>query len=201
MARYTGPRVRIIRRFLQELPGLTSKTTEARPYPPGQHGPTSRSKPSSYRIRLDEKQKLRFNYGLSERQLRSYFKRATHIKGDKGHTLLALLESRLDNLVFRAGFAPTIPGARQLIQHGHVRINDKKVDIASMMPRVGDTIALAETSKVIPMVAASWASRALEVPACLEVDDAKMQAKLVQKPAREQVPFSIKEHLVVEFYS
>jgi small subunit ribosomal protein S4 len=106
MARHTGPRLKIVRRFQAPLPGLTQKNGERRPYPPGQHGPGRRSKLSDYRIRLEEKQKLRFNYGLTERQLRKYYKKATKTKGDTGALLLQILERRLDNCVFRAGFAP-----------------------------------------------------------------------------------------------
>src|SRR3954466_3613160 len=120
MARYTGPRLKIIRRFGQHLPGLPRKSAENRPYPPGQHGLSRKPKASDYRIRLEEKQKLRANYGLTERQLRTYFKRAIRAKGDTGGNLLAMLESRLDNVVFRGGFAGTIPSARQLVSHGHI---------------------------------------------------------------------------------
>src|SRR5690606_2441783 len=115
MSRYTGPRVKILRRFGQQLPGLSRKSLERRPYPPGQHGQRRRRKSSDYRVRLEEKQKLRYNYGIGERQFRIYIKRATRAKGDTGLRLLQLLEGRLDNVIFRAGYAPTIPAARQLV--------------------------------------------------------------------------------------
>jgi small subunit ribosomal protein S4 len=201
MARYNGPRLKIIRRFQQDLPGLTGKTAENRPYPPGQHGPSSRSKPSAYRIRLDEKQKVRYNYGLTEKQLRRYVNRASRTKGDAGEVLLCLLEGRLDNLVFRAGFAPTIPAARQLVGHGHITVNGKVVDIPSMGPKPGDVIGLAPMSKQIPRIAALWPERSLELPASLSIDEKQMRATLVQHPTREQVPFYVQENLIVEYYS
>lgn len=201
MARYTGPRLKIVRRFQEPLPGLTQKNGERRPYPPGQHGPGRRSKLSDYRIRLEEKQKLRCNYGLSERQLRRYFKRAIKTKGDTGALLLQLLESRLDNAVFRAGFAPTIPAARQLINHGHVLVNKKKVDVASYSLRANDVVELKEASLKIPMVQSTLQARPLEVPSYLSVDADKGQFTFTGQPAREDVPVDVQEQLIVEFYS
>ena len=128
MSRYRGPRLRITRR-LGDLPGLTRKAAK-RSNPPGQHG-SARRKRSEYAIRLEEKQKLRFNYGISERQLVRYVKKARAMEGSTGSNLLKLLESRLDNVCFRLGFGPTIPGARQLVNHGHVIVNGKPLDIAS----------------------------------------------------------------------
>ncbi len=128
MSRYRGPRLRIVRR-LGDLPGLTRKAAR-RSYPPGQHG-QARRKRSEYAIRLEEKQKLRFNYGLSERQLVRYVKKARRMQGSTGTNLLQLMEMRLDNIIFRLGFAPTIPGARQLVNHGHITVNGRVVDIAS----------------------------------------------------------------------
>jgi len=151
MARYRGPRLRIIRR-LGELPGLTQKTCE-RNFPPGQHGPkkkltgNQKSKESQYAIRLKEKQKLRFNYGISERQLISYVREARRRSGSTGEILLQLLEMRLDNIVFRLGFAPTIASARQLISHGHIAINGIRTNIPSYLCKINDTISVAENSK------------------------------------------------------
>lgn len=201
MARNTGPRLKIVRRFQEPLPGLTQKNGERRPYPPGQHGPGRRAKVSDYRIRLEEKQKLRFNYGLSERQLRRYFKRAIKTKGDTGALLLQLLESRLDNVVFRAGFAPTIPGARQLINHGHIRVNNKKVDIASFVVRVNDVVSVREKSRKIPVVVSTLAARPLELPSYLTVDSEKFEATINGAPTRDDVPVDVQEQLIVEFYS
>ena len=147
MSRYRGPRLRIVRR-LGDLPGLTTKTTE-RLYPPGQHGPakaTKKSSTSEYGIRLQEKQKLRFNYGVSEKQLFSYVKEARRLPGATGTLLLQLLEMRLENIVFRLGFAKTIPGARQLVNHGHITVNGKRVNIPSFQCKPNDIISVRDKS-------------------------------------------------------
>ena len=141
MARYKGPRVKKLRALGVDLPGLSRKSRERRPYPPGQHGNVGHKKTTEYGRRLMEKQKLRFNYNVSERQLRRLVKEARSSKTATGQKLLELLESRLDNVVFRAGFAPTIPAARQLTGHGHVTVNGKRVDIASYRVKQGDVIA------------------------------------------------------------
>jgi len=201
MARFTGPRLKIIRRFSQHLPGLTRKSAENRPYPPGVHGTGRRPKASDYRIRLEEKQKLRFNYGLNERQLRSLFKKAAQAKGDTGQNLLQLLESRLDNVVFRAGFAPTAPAARQLVGHGHLKVNGKKVDIPSYRLRVGDMLTLREKSKKHPLVAESFPAPSLEVPTYLTRDLGKLEATFTAVPTRDDIPLDVQENLIVEFYS
>jgi small subunit ribosomal protein S4 len=201
MARYTGPRLKIIRRFGQHLPGLTRKSAENRPYPPGQHGLSRKPKASDYRIRLEEKQKLRANYGLTERQLRTYFKRAVRAKGDTGQNLLTMLESRLDNVVFRAGFAGTTPSARQLVAHGHIRVNGKKVDIPSYRVKSGDVVTLRERSKKIMQITEQFASPVLEVPSYLSRDEGSLQATISSEPTREDVPLDIQENLIVEHYS
>ncbi|HJN37012.1 MAG TPA: 30S ribosomal protein S4, partial [Prochlorococcaceae cyanobacterium Fu_MAG_50] len=141
MSRYRGPRLRITRR-LGDLPGLTRKAAK-RSYPPGQHG-QARRKRSEYAIRLEEKQKLRFNYGISERQLVRYVKKARAQEGSTGTNLLKLLENRLDNVCFRLGFGPTVPGARQLVNHGHLTVNGRVVDIASYQCKAGDVVAVRE---------------------------------------------------------
>jgi len=199
MSRNRGPRVKIVRKYQEPLPGLTSKTGERRPYPPGQHGPGRRPKVSDYQVRLAEKQKLRHNYGLSEKQLRRYYKRMVRAKGDTGAMLLTLLESRLDNVVFRAGFAPTIPAARQLICHGHVKVNGKRVDRSNYFPREGDKIELQSASLKIPMVQTSLASRALELPSYLTVENDV--ANYSGTPTRDDVPVDVQEQLIIEFYS
>lgn len=201
MARYRGPRLKIVRRFQEPIPGLTQKNGERRPYPPGQHGPGRRSKVSDYRVRLQEKQKLRCNYGLTEKQLRRYFRRAAKGKGDTGAMLLQLLESRLDNAVFRAGFAPSVPGARQLVAHGHVTVNQKKVDIASYLLREGDVIGLREKSLKIPVVQTTLAARPLELPSYLSFDDSSKTATITAQPSRDDVPVEVQEQLIVEHYS
>ncbi|MEZ4272790.1 MAG: 30S ribosomal protein S4 [Myxococcota bacterium] len=201
MARFSGPRLKVVRRFGQHLPGLTRKSAENRPYPPGQHGLGRRPKPSDYRIRLEEKQKLRFNYGLSERQLRKYFRKAAASKGDTGQNLLRILESRLDNVAFRAGFAPTIPAARQLVAHGHLHINGKRVDIPSYMVRAGDVLKLREKAQKNAMFADNFAAPTLEIPSYLSRDDAKMEATFTGDPTREDVPIDLQENLIIEHYS
>jgi small subunit ribosomal protein S4 len=201
MARYTGPRLKKVRRFQAPLPGLTQKNGERRPYPPGQHGPGRRSKLSDYRIRLEEKQKLRLNYGLSESQLRQYYRRSTKTKGDTGALLLQLLERRLDNCVFRAGFAPTIAAARQLVNHGHVRVNDAKVDIASFLLASGHKISLAEKAKKIPLVVSTIGSRPLELPSYLTVDAENFVATMTDLPSRPDTPVEVQELLIIELYS
>ncbi|KMW70350.1 30S ribosomal protein S4, partial [Limnoraphis robusta] len=152
MSRYRGPRLRIVRR-LGDLPGLTRKVAR-RAYPPGQHG-QARRKRSEYAIRLEEKQKLRFNYGLSEKQLLRYVKKARRATGSTGQVLLQMLEMRLDNTIFRLGMAPTIPGARQLVNHGHVTVNGRVVDIASYQCRPGDLVGIKNREKSREMVKAN----------------------------------------------
>ncbi|MEM9245565.1 MAG: 30S ribosomal protein S4, partial [Cyanobacteria bacterium P01_F01_bin.153] len=139
MARYRGPRLRVVRR-LGELPGLSRKTPK-RAYPPGQHG-QGRRKRSEYAIRLEEKQKLRFNYGVSERQMLRYVRKARRASGSTGTVLLQLLEMRLDNTIFRMGLAPTIPAARQLVSHGHILVNERRVNVPSYQCREGEVITV-----------------------------------------------------------
>jgi len=201
MARFRGPRLKVVRRFGQHLPGLTRKSAENRPYPPGQHGLGRRPKPSDYRIRLEEKQKLRMNYGLSERQLRKYFRNAVAHKGDTGLMLLQMLESRLDNVVFRAGFAPTIPAARQLVHHGHITVDGKRVNVPSYILKANEVVGIREKSKAIPTVAESFPAPTLEVPSYLSRDDGKMEATFAGSPTRDDIPLDIQENLIIEHYS
>lgn len=199
MARYRGPRLRITRR-LGELPGLTRKTAR-RAYPPGMHG-QNRRKRSEYAIRLEEKQKLRFNYGVSEKQLIRYVKKARRIQGSTGQVLLQLLEMRLDNSVFRLGMAPTIPGARQLVNHGHITVNGQVVDIASYNCRPGDVIAVRDRENSKKLVEQNLQYPGLaNVPTHLEFDKAKLEAKVTGLCEREWVALNINELLVVEYYS
>lgn len=199
MSRYRGPRLRITRR-LGDLPGLTRKSAR-RAYPPGQHG-QARKKKSEYCVRLEEKQKLRFNYGLSEKQLRRYVQKARRVAGSTGLILLQLLEMRLDNTVFRLGMAPTIPGARQLVNHGHVTINGKVVDIASYQCRPGEVITVREREASKKLVEANLQYPGLtNLPSHLEFDKTKIIGKVNGLCEREWVALQINELLVVEYYS
>lgn len=200
MSRYTGPRVRVLRALGTELPGLSRKKIERRPFPPGQHG-QARKKLSEYGLRLLEKQKLRMNYGLSERQLLRLMVEAHSGKGNSGERLLAFLEQRLDNAVFRAGFARTIPAARQLIRHGHLLVNGKKLDIPSYRIRKGDVIALGERSKQLAPVLASLATPLEVQTPWLALEPEARRAKVVELPDSSSVPFAINVQRVVEFYS
>lgn len=201
MARYRGPRLRVIRR-LGDLPGLTRKAVPSRrAYPPGQHG-QARKKRSEYAMRLEEKQKLRFNYGLTERQLVRYVRRARRVSGSTGLALLQLLEMRLDNIIFRLGMAPTIPAARQLVNHGHVTVKGRVVSIPSYQCRPGDEIGirnkensrrLAEENLKFPGLA--------NLPTHLELDKNKLMAKVNSVVEREWVALQVNELLVVEYYS
>ncbi|BAI93767.1 MULTISPECIES: 30S ribosomal protein S4 [Arthrospira] len=199
MSRYRGPRLRVARR-LGDLPGLTRKTAR-RAYPPGQHG-QARRKRSEYAVRLEEKQKLRFNYGLSERQLLRYVRKARRASGSTGQVLLQYLEMRLDNTVFRLGMAPTIPAARQLVNHGHITVNGKVVDIASYQCRPGEIIGVRNRDKSREMVKANLQYPGLaNVPSHLELDKNNLTATVNGVIEREWVALSINELLVVEYYS
>ncbi len=199
MSRYRGPRLRIVRR-LGDLPGLTRKSPR-RAYPPGQHG-QDRKKRSEYAVRLEEKQKLRFNYGINERQLLRYVRKARRASGSTGQVLLQLLEMRLDNTVFRLGMAPTIPGARQLVNHGHVTVNGRVVDIASYQCRPGDVVAAKdkETSRKLVEQNLQYPGLA-NLPNHLEFDKAKLTGKVNSVIEREWIAIQINELLVVEYYS
>ena len=204
MARYRGPKLRIIRR-LGELPGLTQKNC-TRDFPPGQHGPKKRGsgnqkgKESQYAVRLKEKQKLRFNYGISERQLISYIREARRRKGSTGEILLQLLEMRLDNIVFRLGFAPTIPAARQLISHGHILINNNRVNIPSYICKINDSISIAQSSQKFVKNSLEAFNNAMAAPH-LDVNQEKLSALVTNVVPRENIGLEINELLVVEFYS
>ncbi|ACK70970.1 ribosomal protein S4 [Gloeothece citriformis PCC 7424] len=199
MARYRGPRLRVVRR-LGELPGLTRKNAR-RAYPPGQHG-QNRRKRSEYAIRLEEKQKLRFNYGVSEKQLIRYVRRARRATGSTGQTLLQLLEMRLDNTVFRLGMAGTIPAARQLVNHGHILVNDRVVDIASYQCRPGDVIKVRDQDKSRKLVQANMEYPGLaNLPSHLEFDKNTLIGKVNGVIEREWIALNINELLVVEYYS
>ncbi len=199
MSRYRGPRLRIVRR-LGDLPGLTRKSAR-RAYPPGQHG-QNRKKRSEYAIRLEEKQKLRFNYGLTEKQLLRYVRRARRVTGSTGQVLLQLLEMRLDNTVFRLGIAPTIPAARQLVNHGHITVNGRVVNIASYQTRPGEEIAVRDREASRKLVEANLQYPGLaNLPTHLEFDKNKLVGKVNSVIEREWVALQVNELLVVEYYS
>ena len=199
MARYTGPIFKKSRRF-----GFSvlenGKELAKRPYAPGDHGQDRRKKLSNYGIQLQEKQKLRFMYGLSEKQLHKLFVRALKMKGVNGENLLRLLESRLDNLVYRIGFATTRKGARQLVNHGHIVVNGKKVDIPSYEVKPGDIIGLAENDKELAIVKASLEALHSRVE-YVSFDDKKMEATYVRLPERSELSADIDEALVTEYYN
>ena len=199
MSRYRGAVLRITRR-LGELPGLTRKSTK-RNSRPGQHGDQAR-KPSEYAIRLEEKQKLRFNYGVTEKQLLRYVRDARRIKGSTGEALLQLLEMRLDNIVFRLGMAPTIPAARQLVNHGHVCVEGKRVSIPSYQCQAGETISVRSNSRSKQLVESYLAFPGLaNIPSNLEFDKANLKGKINGIIERDWVALQLNELLVVEYYS
>ncbi|MCB9555634.1 MAG: 30S ribosomal protein S4 [Deltaproteobacteria bacterium] len=201
MARYTGPRLRKMRALGVDLPGLSRKSLERRPYPPGQHGQRRRGRVSDYGRQLVEKQKLRYNYGVGERQFRRLVKEAKASKMATGEKLLELLERRLDNVVFRAGFAPTIPAARQLTKHGHFMVNGRRVDIPSYRVRVGDTLTIRPRSQELACIKESLAAPALTVPDWLEFDSGQVAARVAALPDSGAVPFDVEVQLVVEYYA
>ena len=200
MSRYTGPKLRKMRRLNCYLPGLTRKEPKTRTGTPGMHIHRF-PKLSDYALRLREKQRLRFNYGLHEGQLRRMFQRALRMKGDTGVNLLTLLEARLDNVVFRAGFAPTIPAARQLVTHGHVLVNGRKLDIASYTVRPGDTISIHERLKKGTTVFEGQKEFMRLIPSFIEVDTEQISAQVVGRPSREDVMLDVDANLIIEFYS
>jgi small subunit ribosomal protein S4 len=199
MSRYRGPRLRLVRR-LGELPGLTRKQAK-RKYPPGQHG-QNRRKRSEYALRLEEKQKLKFNYGLTERQLLRYVRRARRVKGSTGLVLLQLLEMRLDNTVFRLGMAPTIPAARQLVTHGHITVDGEVVSIPSYGCKPGQVIGVKNSEKSRRLVEQNLENPGLlHTPPHLELDKDKLTAKINGVVDREWVALQVNELRVIEYYS
>lgn len=183
-----------------QLPGLSSKSYERRPYPPGQHG-QRRRKISEYGMRLQEKQKLCKNYGVTEKQLRKLMIAARAAKGPTGERLVEFLERRLDNVVFRAGFARTIPGARQLVNHGHVMVDGKRVDVASYSVKSNQTITFRERSTKLTAVSGALDNPQAFQTSWLEVDKDARAAKVTTMPDAASIPFNIEVQLVVEFYS
>ncbi|MEX0746655.1 MAG: 30S ribosomal protein S4 [Rhodothermales bacterium] len=199
MARYRGPKQKIARRFKEPIFG-PSKSLERKPYPPGQHGRSRRSKESEYSVQLKEKQKAKYTYGLLERQFRNLFDKASRKKGVTGENLLKFLEARLDNTVFRLGFARTRRQSRQLVTHGHVMVNEQIVDIPSYLLRPGDTIAIRPKSRSVEVIVESVKRNRRTFP-WLEVDRNELRGKFLDFPAREDIPEQIREQLIVELYS
>ncbi|MCX7748617.1 MAG: 30S ribosomal protein S4 [Clostridia bacterium] len=206
MARYTGASCRLCRRegeklYLKGERCYTDKCSVAkRVYAPGQHG-QQKKKLSEYGIQLREKQKARRFYGILESQFRKYFDMAAKKKGITGENLLKILESRLDNIVFRLGLATSRPEARQLVRHGHFTVNGNKVNIPSYLLKAGDVISVREKSRTSPKIKALADNAGTKKPAWLEYNADNMTGKLVSLPAREDIDVNIKEHLIVELYS
>lgn len=200
MARYTGPRTKRSRRARQLLDENKAKYFDRRPYPPGQHG-RGRIRESQYQIQLREKQKLRFMYGVLEKQFRKYYKNAAKKSGITGTNLLVILESRLDNVVYRSGLASTRPQARQLVNHGHFLVNGNKVDIPSFEVKAGDIVTVRERSKDILPIVHSIDTVGRQVPEWLTVDTSKKSITVDSMPSREMIDTEIKEQLIVELYS
>jgi len=201
MARYIGPRSRIARKFGEPIFG-PDKYLERKNYPPGQHGMTKkRKKTSEYGIQLREKMKAKNTYGLLERQFRNTFEKASRSKGVTGEVLLQLLESRLDNTVFRLGVAPTRAAARQLVSHRHITVNGNVVNVPSCQLKPGDIIGVREKSKSLEAITDSLTGRRFSKLPWLEWDDAQMAGKYMSVPQRSDIPEDIKEQLIVELYS
>ncbi|MDX6151986.1 MULTISPECIES: 30S ribosomal protein S4 [Marinococcus] len=199
MARYTGPTWKKSRRFGISLSG-TGKELEKRPYPPGEHGPTQRRKLSEYGVQLQEKQKLRFMYNLNERQFLRTFNIAGKLPGVHGENFLILLESRLDNLVYRLGLSRTRRGARQLVNHGHITVDGNRVDIPSYRVEPGKTISVREKSRNMSAIQDALEANSF-VPEYLTFDADNLQGTYSRYPERSELPAEISEALIVEYYS
>jgi small subunit ribosomal protein S4 len=200
MARYTGPRTKVSRRARQLLDENKAKYFDRRPYPPGDHG-RGRIRESQYLIQLREKQKLRFMYGVLEKQFRRYYKEAARQSGITGTNLLVILETRLDNVVYRSGLARTRPQARQLVNHGHFLVNGRRVDIPSYQVRGGDVVTVKERSlEILPILhAVDTGDRT--VPEWMDVETDERKITIKDLPSREQIDTEIQEQLIVELYS
>tara|TARA_R110001592_G_scaffold76899_1_gene231851 strand:- start:1393 stop:1998 length:606 start_codon:yes stop_codon:yes gene_type:complete len=200
MARYTGPKSKIARKFREPIFG-PDKALEKKNYPPGQHGPNKRrGKQSEYAIQLAEKQKAKYTYGILEKQFSNLFVKASRAKGITGENLLSLCESRLDNVVFRLGISPSRSGARQLVGHRHITVNGKLVNIPSYVVNEGDVIGVREKSKSLEAISSSLAANPVKVE-WLDWDAHMMTGRFIKSPERAQIPENIKEQLIVELYS
>ena len=200
MARYIGPKSRIARRFGEAIFG-PDKVLDKRNYAPGQHGVNRRKKNSEYGTQLAEKQKAKYTYGVLERQFRLLFAKASRIKGITGEILLQLLESRLDNIVYRLGIAPTRAAARQLVSHKHITVDGQVVNIPSYSVKAGQIVGVRERSKSLEVIANSLAGFNHSKYPWLEWDETVKAGKYLHTPERADIPENIKEHLIVELYS
>ena len=200
MARYTGPKSKISRRFGEPIFGA-SKALQKKAYPPGMHGRGRRKKQSEYAVQLMEKQKVKYLYGMLEKQFENLFHKAAAKGGITGENLLALLESRLDNTVYRLGIAPTRRAARQLVLHKHITVNGEIVNISSYTLRAGDIVAVREKSKSLEAITNSLSARNARQFSWLEWDGKEMAGKFISAPARDLIPEKIQEQLIVELYS
>ncbi|MFT5860131.1 MAG: small subunit ribosomal protein S4 [Flavobacteriaceae bacterium] len=201
MARYTGPKSKIARRFKDPIFG-PDKSLDKRQYGPGQHGPNRRrGKQSEYAVQLGEKQKAKYTYGILERQFSNLFDKASRMKGITGENLLQLCEARLDNTVYRLGIAPTRSAARQLVSHKHITVDGKIMNIPSYSTPVGSVISVREKSKSMEAISDSLATPSVKTFDWLEWNPSQMEGKVVGVPTREMIPENIKEQLIVELYS
>ncbi len=200
MARYTGPKARISRRFNEPILG-ESKALQKKNYPPGQHGKGKKRKQSEYAVQLAEKQKAKYIYGVLERQFENIFDKASRKKGVTGEVLLQMLESRLDNTVYRLGIAPTRRAARQLVVHKHITVNGDVVNIPSVNLRPGDSIGVREKSKSLEAITYSLSVQSAKKYNWLEWDGNELLGKLINLPLRQDIPENINEQLIVELYS
>ena len=200
MARYRGPKSKISRKFGEPIFG-PSKALQKKSYPPGHHGRSRRRKQSEYAVQLQEKQKAKYLYGVLERQFANLFEKASRRSGITGEILLQLLESRLDNVVFRLGIAPTRRAARQLVLHKHVTVNNVVVNIPSFSVKVGDMVGVREKSKSLLTISESLAGHTSKKYPWMEWDSSEMVGKYVSLPQREEIPEKIQEQLIVELYS
>ena len=200
MARYTGPSTKIARKFGEPIFGA-DKYYEKRNFPPGQHGAARKRgrKATEYGTQLKEKQKVKYMYGLLERQFRNTYEKASRMSGQKGENLLFLLESRLDNIVYRAGIAPSRAAARQLVNHGHITLNGKVCSIPSTIVKAGESFAVRERSKSLEVIQASVASATKY--SWIEFDTTSLTGKYLNIPTRNEIPESINEQLIVDLYS
>jgi small subunit ribosomal protein S4 len=201
MARYTGPKSKVARRFKEPIFG-PDKALERKNYPPGFHGPNKRrSKQSEYAVQLQEKQKAKYTYGILERQFANLFDKAQRKVGITGELLLQFCEARLDNVVYRMGVAPTRRAARQLVGHRHITVNGEVVNIPSYSLRPGDKVGVRERSKSLEVISNSLAAGGRQKYDWIDFDRSSLEGTYVQNPTREQIPENIKEQLIVELYS
>ena len=204
MTKRLASKHKVDRRLKVNLWGRPKSPFNSRNYPPGQHGKSKRGKPSDYGTQLEAKQKMKFYYGnMNERQFRNTFRKAMQKKGNTSENLIALLESRLDTVIYRAKFATTVFAARQLINHGHIKVNGKKVNIASFLIKAEDTIEVKDKSKDITAISGSIVSKEREVPDYIQMDEKNKKAKLIRVPKFSEIPYPtiMEPSLVIEYYS